>query len=268
MIMYNLKLSPITLGKDLSRPIRFKNIIRGIRLARTTPGEFINRYLPEDFFYRSRFSYILQTRFIDSTSYWAEEFFTKYEKFAMEEVDKLKTSSKDIRTEQLSNGGEIIPTNKLMSAYLQWAKQYHICNDLLRDFILCHMNPLNPVHSISWRPSFFHFKFGDPKLKNSFIKYLYKKASRLGLTKEQAYFRGKFQWEYSSFLKEREKANFAKKIYYKFQDWKYDSHQAWIAFKHKVLKLGSQSRAPFSSRLQSKVQTQARFEVVVSGRPH
>lgn len=209
-----------------------------LRTTAMTPGEFIERYLPPDGAYRTRFWTAVRGDFQDTISYWASDMFTRYEKFAMDEMNKLSGTTPrynfidkflpDIfgvhlefsnhldRTPVLDELRNWLPFKTYMSEYLKWAKEHNI-----------------------WTPShietFFRQGKGEYRLKDPFIKYLYKKAAKVHkLPREQAYFHGDIQWEFSSFLHERNNAKFPKKILYKFQDWKYNIRLRWTAFKNRV----------------------------------
>ncbi|KAH9816012.1 hypothetical protein DFH28DRAFT_215857 [Melampsora americana] len=211
-----------------------------------TPGEFIERYLPRHDPYRTRFwakisqDFTQSVYYPESTAYFVSELFTRYEKFALEEVnqfseemprhdfiDRYLPEIYGVRLEfkayldsipRFSKPEKHFRAKEYMIEYLKWAKEYHI-----------------------WTPShterFFSYGQGEDWLKEPFIKYLYKKGAQRGLSPDLTYFRGEIQAEYSSFLHERNHASFAKKILYKFQKWKYNLHLGWISFRKSLSNL-------------------------------
>ncbi|KAH9824913.1 hypothetical protein DFH28DRAFT_942197 [Melampsora americana] len=181
-----------------------------LRTTQMTPGEFIKRYLPGDNRHRYWFGDEIRRQFLDSAAYWTSDLFTRYEKFALKEVEKRGYMSRsDFIDEYLP---DIYGVRNEFNHYLDRMQGTSNAQGLL---------PAKDIYGGEHIDTkrFFDFRFGEPRFENAFIKHLYKKASKSGLKKDQAYFKGEIQWEYSKFLQERNRANFFKRILHKFQDW-------------------------------------------------
>ncbi|EGG03577.1 uncharacterized protein MELLADRAFT_89958 [Melampsora larici-populina 98AG31] len=204
-----------------------------LRTTLMTPGEFIERFLPRDDQYRSRFWDNLYIRSDTGRGFSSRDTKSllcgKYNQGKIVKLtlcgmgpillirfryDFINRYLPDIfgvqsefnyhldRTPGLSNAQDLLPAKIYMTQYLKWAREDHI-----------------------WRPvdtaSFFRSELGDPHLEKPFIEYLYKLAARSGLKRKHAYFQDGIYGQYAIFLQQRKKANFAKKILYKFQEWIY-----------------------------------------------
>ncbi|EGG03575.1 uncharacterized protein MELLADRAFT_109069 [Melampsora larici-populina 98AG31] len=237
---YPFSLSETSKVEHIPEPfIPYDSYLKNILM---TPGEFIERYLPRHDAYRSRFWARIQQEFPDSEynyaseslvpkAYWTSDIFTRYEKFALEElnqwtekiprfdfIDRYVPDIKGLRLEfeaylnsipKFLNPETRMRAKEYMPAYLAWAKKVHMHTE-----------------------RFFSYGQGEYRLKEPFIKYLYKKGATRGLSPQDTYFHGDIHAEYSAFLYERKHANFAKKMLYKFQEWKYNLHLGWTAFKN------------------------------------
>ncbi|EGG03576.1 uncharacterized protein MELLADRAFT_109070 [Melampsora larici-populina 98AG31] len=172
-----------------------------LRTTLMTPGDFIQRYLPPNDEYRNRFWAGIRHEFSGSSTYLASDIFHRYETFALNEI----------RTQVLWQPRNSLPLKTYMTEYLKWAKEYNVDTE-----------------------EFFRLGKGEYRLKDPFIKYLYKKAKKLNYSRREAYFTGDIQSEFNNFLRERNNVSFAKKILYKFQEWKYNVGLGWTAFRKQV----------------------------------